>query len=95
MNNARRKQIKKLTEDLYESIQQLIGEYGENIQAVCDEEQECFDNLPESIQCSEKGDEMQSCIEAMETVTGGCEDPDLEYIFNDIQDTLDSCGVDL
>lgn len=95
MNNARRKQIKKLTEDLYEGIQQLIGEYGEKIQAVCDEEQECFDNLPESIQCSEKGDEMQSCIEAMETVTGGCEDPDLEYIFNDIQDMLDSCGVEL
>ena len=32
---------------------------------IIDEEQDAFDNLPEGIQCSEKGESMESGLEAL------------------------------
>ena len=55
MNNARRKEIEKITAEL-ESIK-------ERIEALQEEEQDAFDNLPESIQYGERGDKMQSAID--------------------------------
>lgn len=54
MNNARRKEIEKITADL-EAIK-------ERIEALQEEEQDAFDNLPESIQYGERGDKMQSTL---------------------------------
>ena len=70
MNNARRKQIEKITAEL-ESIK-------ERIEALQQEEQDAFDNLPESIQYGERGDKMQSAID------------NLEYAADNIQDCLDN-----
>ena len=69
MNNARRKEIEKITADL-EAIK-------ERIEALQEEEQDAFDNLPESIQYGERGDKMQSAID------------NLEYAADNIQDCLD------
>ena len=70
MNNARRKEIEKITADL-EAIKELI-------EALQEEEQDAFDNLPESIQYGERGDKMQSAID------------NLEYAADNIQDCLDN-----
>ena len=70
MKNARRKEIEKITADL-EAIK-------ERIEALQEEEQDAFDNLPESIQYGERGDKMQSAID------------NLEYAADNIQDSLDN-----
>ena len=70
MNNERSKEIQKITADL-EAIK-------ERIEALQEEEQDAFDNLPESIQYGERGDKMQSAID------------NLEYAADNIQDCLDN-----
>lgn len=70
MNNARRKEIEKITADL-EALK-------ERIESLQDEEQECYDNLPESIQYGERGDKMENAIEQ------------LGYAADNIQDCLDN-----
>ena len=69
MNNTRRKEIDKLTAQ--------IEEIKEAIEALRDEEQEAFDNMPESLQDGERGEKMQSAIDA------------LEYAADDLQECLD------
>lgn len=54
MNKKRRKKIDSIIEKL-EQIQLLIEEIKE-------EEEECYDNLPEGIQESEKGEKFESAI---------------------------------
>lgn len=59
MNNARRKQLAEIAEQLQElrdRIEQLQGE-----------EQDGFDNLPESLQQGERGQAMEQAAEQMET----------------------------
>jgi t-SNARE complex subunit (syntaxin) len=51
MNKTRRKKIKKLLEDLEEVVA---------------EEREAFENLPENIQLSDKGEEMEDDIISMD-----------------------------
>lgn len=60
MNNTRRKELKKAIELLEEAIN--------IIETVSDEEQEAFDNLPESIQQSERGEIMEDYIYSMDIV---------------------------
>lgn len=58
MNNDRRKRI-----------QDAIA----ILQYVLDEEQEAYDNMPESLQSSERGDNSQSAIDALDTAIGELE----------------------
>lgn len=60
MNNARRKAIAKIAEKLDD----LKFEF----EALKDEEQEAFDNMPEGIQSSERGEAMETIIYNMEEV---------------------------
>ena len=48
MNKARRKQLSE--------IQEKLAELKDMIETVLDEEQEAYDNLPESLQESERGE---------------------------------------
>lgn len=66
MNAKRRKQIEKLSAKLEELMADL--------EAIQEEEQECFDNLPENFQYGEKGDRMQECIDTMDDVLSGIQD---------------------
>lgn len=54
MNNTRRKAIQNIMDKLEELM--------EEIEAIRDEEQEAYDNLPESLQNSERGEVMDSAI---------------------------------
>lgn len=60
MNNARRKAIMRIAEKL----EDLKTEF----EALRDEEQEAFDNMPESLQSSERGENMETVIYNMEEV---------------------------
>ena len=51
MNNIRRKQLKEAIE--------LIEQARSIVESVQDEEQDAFDNLPENLQCSERGETME------------------------------------
>lgn len=95
MNNSRRSQIKKITQKLYDSIYECFAVYGEELQGILDEEQEAYDNLPESIQESDRGQQMSACIDNLETVIGSCEDVDENYIFDEITEMLEVCEVEL
>lgn len=58
MNKQRRKAVQTLAERL--------EELKADIEAVLDEEQECFDNMPEAFQEGERGGRAQEIIEALE-----------------------------
>ena len=69
MNKARRKEI--------ERIFNILSECMTDLDAVRDEEEEALYNLPESLQESTKGDEMQENID------------DLDNIVSDLSDVID------
>jgi len=58
MNKARRKEIARAIE--------LIEEAREILENVRDEEQDAFDNMPESIQSSERGEAMEEYISILD-----------------------------
>lgn len=76
MNNDRRKKIKNEISQLEaakEAIETVeIGELGSylenvrtNISVICDDEQDAFDNMPEGLQCSMRGEIAEECIDLM------------------------------
>ena len=58
MNKARRKELEKAADLIYEAIS--------IIEWCKDEEEDALENLPESIQMSEKGEEFDNNVYAME-----------------------------
>jgi prefoldin subunit 5 len=58
MNKDRRKQLA--------SIRLVIDEVHSNLGEVRDAEQEVFDNIPESLQGSEKGERVEAAVQSLE-----------------------------
>ena len=85
MNKTRRK--------ILEGIIEVLQEQKTAIESVCEEEQEAYDNLPENIQETDKGETMQGCIDMMQEVVDACDET------SDFEDSLiemcETCGVDL
>ena len=71
MNKARRKRI--------EDAQAKLEELKQEIDAILSEEQEAFDNMPESLQDGDRGEAMQEAIDALESAVSSCEEID-EYL---------------
>ena len=67
MNKARRARLQEVIAKL-EELDSLRCEAMELLSEVIDEEQEAYDNLPEPIQGSEKGEQMQEYIDSMQSV---------------------------
>ena len=66
MNNARRKAI--------EAVIDILTEQKEALEGIRDEEQECYDNLPESLQYAEKGEQMSENCDSLDTASSDLED---------------------
>lgn len=66
MNNTRRKAITKLM------VQ--IEELRSDLECLLDEEQEAFDNMPEGLQYSERGERMEEIISYIEDAVGSLEE---------------------
>lgn len=58
MNNLRRKHLSRISDKL--------TELQEEVQVMLDLEQEAYDNLPESLQSSDRGEQMEDTISALE-----------------------------
>ena len=76
MNKPRRKEIEKIIEEL-EGLK-------ERIESVGNEEQEAYDNLPERIQYSEKGEAMENAASELDGVAG-----DIEDLIDRLQEIVD------
>jgi len=59
MNKNRRKQLEELCSEMTNQL--------EGLRALLDEEQEYYDNMPESLQDSERGEQSQEYINTMES----------------------------
>ena len=66
MNKERRKSI--------EQIVDKINEIKADLTWIRNDEEEAYDNLPEGIQSSERGDSMQEAIEAMDDADGALQE---------------------
>lgn len=66
MNNARRKEISKAISMMEEAVAILAD--------VKEEEEMAFENLPEGIQMSERGDAMQEWIDSLTEAEDGLQD---------------------
>lgn len=72
MNKVRRKELARVV-DLLDQARDLL-------EIIRDEEQEAFDNLPESIQCSERGETMEDYISTMEEMLDYLDTGELQEI---------------
>jgi chromosome segregation ATPase len=78
MNNDRRKRIKELVGEL-DSIFGQLTDFNDNLSEIQQEEQDAYDNLPEGLQETERGETIQDMADRL----------------SDIYDTLDSVLSDL
>lgn len=69
MNKVRRNQI--------EGILVKLADIQNDIECISEDEQEAFDNLPESLQYSERGDNMQEAID------------NLDYALSSLEEVID------
>ena len=67
MNKIRRKNLAEVISKL-EGLDSLRQEAMEMLSSIIDEEQEAYDNIPESLQDSERGEQMQGYIDSMQDV---------------------------
>lgn len=70
MNNVRRKAISTIIHsitDLNEKFSASVDELRYEIEAVQDDEQEALDNMPESMEGSERYSAMESAIESLQS----------------------------
>ena len=72
MNKVRRKELARVV-DLLDQARDLL-------EIIRDEEQEAFDNLPESIQCSERRETMEDYISTMEEMLDYLDTGELQEI---------------
>lgn len=70
MNKQRRKRL----EDVVSRLEGCMSD----LEFIKEEEQEAYDNLPESIQYSERGDAMQENVD------------DIDYVISDLDQVIDS-----
>lgn len=66
MNKTRRQQLRKWLEDM-ENIKS-------ELEAICSDEQDYFDNMPENLQGSQRGCDSEEAIEQMEEAVSSIEE---------------------
>ena len=89
MNRQRRKDLKSVIENL-EVLHDTIEEISECLQNIRDEEEEAFENLPESLQESERGQQMQEYIDTMESVIDLLNEFDSAELIDPIEEIANS-----
>lgn len=88
MNAKRRNAIESVINELIERFEEIKAEAIDQLSEIRDEEQEAYDNLPEALQDSERGENMQNCIDALEEFMS-----DLEYIDIDTSNLFEDVGL--
>lgn len=78
MNAKRRNSIDSVINELIEKFEEIKAEAIDQLSEIRDEEQEAYDNLPEALQDSERGENMQNCIDALEYFMSDLENMEIE-----------------
>lgn len=77
MNKERRKEIERIVDEL--------EDLRDRLNYVADEERDAFENMPESIQDSERGREMEEYADRLESAYDN-----LDSVIGDLQEILES-----
>lgn len=85
MNNQRRKAIATALE-LLDAARIASEAARAAIEEIRDEEQEAFDNMPESFQSGDKGDVAQEAINALESAESNLDGFDFESVRNSLEE---------
>lgn len=85
MNANRRKNLDEILNRIDE-LARMAESIREDVEMVLEEEQDAFDNLPESLQDSERGERMQEAIDALENALDGL---DLNDVLADSQSYIE------
>lgn len=85
MNAQRRKALKAVITKL-EDLDSLRQEIKEELEDVMDEEQESFDNMPEGLQESDRGQQMQEYISTIEGVIDDLSDMDIDGMADQLRE---------
>lgn len=85
MNKQRRKDIADLVKRLA-AARSDVDEILSDIEAVKDEEQESFDNLPEGLQASEQGQATEAAVTALEEAHSALDDFDFDSIEGSLEE---------
>lgn len=88
MNNERRKQIAAIVRDV-ENMTHMADHLRELIESVRDGEQEAFDNMPESLQDGERGQTMQTAIDALDSAINDLESVDFDSITSSLEEAAE------
>ncbi len=87
MNNKTRKELSKIA-DKYTSIATMIEDLKTELEYIQEEEQDKYDNLPEQLQDTEKGNALYESAESIEELVNRLDDlaTELYDIANDIEE---------
>lgn len=85
MNDERRKRLDEIKERISSIMNELTGDITEQLQSIRDEEQEYYDNMPESIQNGERGERTQQVIDSLDEAISDLESLDVEPITSNIE----------
>lgn len=85
MNAIRRKAIKTIVGRLL-TMDALRQKIMDELQQVMDEEMDAYDNMPESLQESERGEKMLECYDIMESVHDELDNLDLDTLMDGLRD---------
>ena len=88
MNKARRKALGDIIAKL-EAMEELRTGIQELLDEVMSEETEALENMPESLQESERGQQMQDYIDTMDSAIGDLDAIDVESIMEQLQEIVD------
>lgn len=84
MNKARRAEIAELI-DLLRPLVDTIDDLKTRIENVRDEEQEYYDNMPEGLQMSDRGQTAEAAISELDDVVSMFDDFDVETIIGSLE----------
>lgn len=85
MNRIRRKSLRTILGQMDE-LSTVLETVKEALQDVLNEEQEAYDNLPEGLQESYRGQQMQEYIDALEGVVDSLGELDIEDLYGTIEE---------
>ncbi|MEJ5966277.1 hypothetical protein [Flavonifractor porci] len=85
MNRIRRKSLRTILGQMDE-LSTVLETVKEALQDVLNEEQEAYDNLPEGLQESDRGQQMQEYIDALEGVVDSLGELDIEDLYGTIEE---------
>lgn len=88
MNAARRKELKAIVSKL-EALDALREEIWDDLRQVANDEQDALENMPESLQESERGQTMQEYIDTMDEVMDELENIDLQELMDQLQEIVE------